>query len=136
MRLQADHRTLPTHHQAPAHVTQEQAEVAQALAQGLFQRRLLDQPTTDQGETAQRHAVAVEVEEFVAQVFNEQQPQPCERPGRHPCIGCVHHRRVDARLHQQRTGARRLLAQCVQHDVHEVHRDRIVFPHDCFRYAA
>jgi hypothetical protein len=41
----------------------------------------------DQGEAAQRHAVAVEVKELIVQLVDQRQPQLGEGLGRHPRLG-------------------------------------------------
>ncbi|MNF69367.1 hypothetical protein D3C84_512470 [compost metagenome] len=114
-------------------VTQEQTEIAQALAQGFFQSRFLNQATADQGKTAGRHAMAVEIEEFVVQVLDQDQPEPGKGRGRHPGPDRLEHCRIDTGLAQQSLRPLRLVAQGVQHAVDEVNRDCIVFPHGGFR---
>jgi hypothetical protein len=64
-RLQTDHRPLAAHTEAAAKVPQEQPEVTQALAQGLAQVGFLNQSPTNQGKTADRHAVGIQLEELV-----------------------------------------------------------------------
>ncbi|MNN35859.1 hypothetical protein D3C81_1497250 [compost metagenome] len=73
-RVHADHRPPGAHRQAAAQVMQEQAEIAQALAQCLVQVRLLDKAATDQGKAAQRHAMAVEAKELIVQQLDLRQP--------------------------------------------------------------
>ncbi|MCY1419367.1 hypothetical protein D9M71_349550 [compost metagenome] len=131
--MQADHRTLTAQVEGAAQVRQEQAEIGQALTQGFFQVRLLDQAAANQGEAARGHAVGIQVEEFVVQVTDQQQPEARERRGRHPGRHIIQTGRRNARLLQQALDPLGLRAQPVDHGVEKVDRNRIVFPHGFFR---
>ncbi|MNP11219.1 hypothetical protein D3C76_1033960 [compost metagenome] len=130
---QADHRAPALDRQLPANIAQEQRKVVQALAQGLFQGRLLDQPPADQGKAALGHAMAVEVEELVVQCFDQQQPQSCKRRCRYARNGRFQDRLIDTGLGQQRGRPLRLGAQSMEHGTNEINGDCIVFPHGGFR---
>ena len=60
-----------------------------------FQGGLLNQPPADQGEAAQGHAMAVEVEELIVQHMDHLQPELGECLGRHPGLGLLEQCRVD-----------------------------------------
>ncbi|MNF87378.1 hypothetical protein D3C84_698430 [compost metagenome] len=80
-RVQADHRLAAADLQGRADILDEQPQVLQVLAQGLAQRRLLDQPPADQGEAAARQAMGIEAEELVVQLPDHGQPEPVDRRG-------------------------------------------------------
>ncbi|MCY1406300.1 hypothetical protein D9M71_215620 [compost metagenome] len=127
--VEADDRTLATHGQRAAKVAQEQAEVGQALTHGLVQIGLLNQGTANQGETARRHAMGIEPEKLIVELADLDQPQRRKRIGRHPRRGLVHDRRINARLFEHGRHALRIIAQPMDHCLHEIGGNRVLFPH-------
>ena len=127
--LQADHRTFSAHRQRAAKVVEEQREIGQALAHGFMQVRFLNQCPADQGETARRHAMGVEPEELIVELADLNQPQRGKRTRRYTRGGLLHQRRIDAGLFKRSPLTLRIVSQPMDHCLHEVGGNRVLFPH-------